>query len=645
MLRHAPPLFSRRSGFFLSQTRNLSLSQRQRRGESETWTKLQGGGGDAAWRVSHSHKNVLLDVVPGPAAKDAPRNALLLAARAAKDQLMVMFLPKGYPRSVSSDYLPYTTWHFAHSTLGTVTGTLSTQALLHALGLGAATSAGLAATTNWLIKDGFGLLGGVLYAGSVATKFDDQPKRFRFLSAGLIQLSCFLELLTPLLPHLFVPIASISNIGKNIGWLASSASRASIHRGFTLTDNLGDVTAKSGAQSTMAGLLGTVCGIGISYLIGYSDPITLMNVFVPLSVLNMACCYRSNHAVITKSLNVERGEIALEKYVKEVAAGRVGALRRSDGACVHNPNEIADSLILPLLNVSQRESFVLRYESVLGLNVLLEPSLVRHAESLEPRMLQRLFDGQDANQYRMMLSRKEVSYLAHHFGANRNVTEKEALKHVLPTDWRVCLWFLESSKSGDHFKAFYHSCIARRVFLDRVERMDARTLEDFGAVQREFQQAVLETRAVVEETFEDLVAVMHTSLADALLKGLSQQLRSFRSLLTSTLAKSATTGTAAAKTIDMAVFDFMKHEKVSFTQAVANMQATLPEGVALRVRYLDTKLNINSARLTRGGASEVAVLGEFDAYFEACFFLGVSMDADNLMAPLIRASKKLDPGR
>ncbi|KAJ3060134.1 hypothetical protein HDU98_003864 [Podochytrium sp. JEL0797] len=92
----------------------------------------------------------------------------------------------------------------------------------------------------------------------------------------------------------------------------------------------------------------------------------------------------------------------------------------------------------------------------------------------------------------------------------------------------------------------------------------------------------------------------HPSLADALLKGLSQQLRSFRSLLTSTLAKSATTGTAAAKTIDMAVFDFMKHEKVSFTQAVANMQATLPEGVALRVRYLDTKLNINSARLASG---------------------------------------------
>lgn len=42
---------------------------------------------------------------------------------------------------------------------------MSTQALLQALGMGAGVSIGLAATTNWIIKDGFGLLGGLIYAG------------------------------------------------------------------------------------------------------------------------------------------------------------------------------------------------------------------------------------------------------------------------------------------------------------------------------------------------------------------------------------------------------------------------------------------------------------------------------------------------
>jgi hypothetical protein len=35
---------------------------------------------------------------------------------------------------------------------------------------------GLAATTNWIIKDGFGLLGGVLYAGLMGSRFDAAPK-------------------------------------------------------------------------------------------------------------------------------------------------------------------------------------------------------------------------------------------------------------------------------------------------------------------------------------------------------------------------------------------------------------------------------------------------------------------------------------
>jgi hypothetical protein len=69
---------------------------------------------------------------------------------------------------------------------------------------------------------------------------------YRFLASGLIQASSLFELLAPLYPGGFLLIASVSNIGKNIGWLATSATRASMNRGLTKEDNLGDVTAKSG---------------------------------------------------------------------------------------------------------------------------------------------------------------------------------------------------------------------------------------------------------------------------------------------------------------------------------------------------------------------------------------------------------------
>ena len=89
-----------------------------------------------------------------------------------------MFLPKNYPNSVSDDYMKFTTFQFVQSVTGTIAGTISTQAMLHALGLGAGASMGMAATTNWIIKDGFGLLGGVIYAGLMGSKFDASPKVF-----------------------------------------------------------------------------------------------------------------------------------------------------------------------------------------------------------------------------------------------------------------------------------------------------------------------------------------------------------------------------------------------------------------------------------------------------------------------------------
>ncbi len=85
-----------------------------------------------------------------------------------------------------------------------------------------------------------------MFAAKVNTRFDSHPKRFRFWANLLIQFSNFLELLTPLYPGMFLALASISNIGKNIGWLATSATRAAMNHSLTREDNLGDVTAKSG---------------------------------------------------------------------------------------------------------------------------------------------------------------------------------------------------------------------------------------------------------------------------------------------------------------------------------------------------------------------------------------------------------------
>ncbi|ORZ36603.1 vitamin B6 photo-protection and homoeostasis-domain-containing protein [Catenaria anguillulae PL171] len=226
--------------------------------------------------------------------------------------IVATFFPANYPLSVAPGYLRYTQWSFIHSVAGTVTGVLSMQSLLFAIGLGAG-SIPLAAALNWIIKDGLGQLGGVLYASFMGEKFDSEPKRLRLTAAAAMQAASFLELLTPLFPHLFLPIASISNVGKNVAWLASSATRAQINQTFALHDNLGDITGKAGSQATAAGVVGTGLGVIISSQVGH-DFLPILATFVPFSALTLWSVVQSNNAVVTRTLNAQRLDLILQKW-------------------------------------------------------------------------------------------------------------------------------------------------------------------------------------------------------------------------------------------------------------------------------------------------------------------------------------------
>ncbi|CAH1759390.1 5128_t:CDS:2 [Entrophospora sp. SA101] len=267
----------------------------------------------------------------------------------AKQYSISVFMPKGYPDSVTKNYWGFVKWQFYHNVAGSVT-VLSTQSLLYAMGLGAK-SIPLAAALNWIIKDGLGQLGGVIYAAVISDRFDSEPKRHRFQATVAMQLSSLLELLAPLWPGMFLIIASISNIGKNISWLASSATRAQMHKTFALRENLGDITGKSGSQTTAAGLLGTALGVVISVIITkYYYPamialdatanslitsiqpiIPIFIAFIPSSIFNIYGSYRSSLYVTTSTLNIPQ--------------------------------------------ISHKETFVRKYKSPFNIPLLIEPAL------------------------------------------------------------------------------------------------------------------------------------------------------------------------------------------------------------------------------------------------------------------------------
>ncbi|KCV70424.1 hypothetical protein, variant [Fonticula alba] len=233
------------------------------------------------------------------------------------------------------------------------------QALLFAMGLTGSTNAidipqdavlPLAATLNWILKDGLGQLGGVIYAAVSARSFDSEPKRQRFASGGVwLPAATLLECTAPLAAPvgLFVPLAALAGAMKNVSWIATSAARAQLHRTMTATrrtalpgshtsggegtadgvaQNLGDVTAKAGAQTTSAATIGTGVGVGAGAIVqwlassfettfalstGQAVSAATLAVCAPLLVLSTYALFRSNACVVLDNLDEQRFRLAI----------------------------------------------------------------------------------------------------------------------------------------------------------------------------------------------------------------------------------------------------------------------------------------------------------------------------------------------
>lgn len=218
------------------------------------------------------------------------------------NKLISFFLPKGYPQSIEKGYSSYAIYQSFGYIFSTASSVLSTQSLLYALGLGEG-SIPLAATLNWIIKDGLGQLGGVIFASLINNQFDQNPKKWRMISSISMDISSFIELLTPLAPKYFILLASIANIGKNISYLSASASRVAIHKSFTIHENLADLTAKTGSQTILSSLIGTSLGIFLSTTINNSYTLNCFT-FTLCSLLHLSCNYLSLNYVTIKTLNL-----------------------------------------------------------------------------------------------------------------------------------------------------------------------------------------------------------------------------------------------------------------------------------------------------------------------------------------------------
>jgi hypothetical protein len=107
-----------------------------------------------------------------------------LTTQQATARLKALFLPDGYPSSVTDDYLAYQLWTVPAHITGWLSHSLTTSSLLKAVGISAgplgATAA--AAAIKWILKDGIGAMGRYLVGGRLGLEFDADPRRWRMVA-------------------------------------------------------------------------------------------------------------------------------------------------------------------------------------------------------------------------------------------------------------------------------------------------------------------------------------------------------------------------------------------------------------------------------------------------------------------------------
>ncbi|XP_014346852.1 RUS1 family protein C16orf58 homolog isoform X1 [Latimeria chalumnae] len=230
-----------------------------------------------------------------------------------------VFLPQGFPESVSEDYLTYQLWDTVQAFASSITGTLATQAVLRGVGVGDSTATIVGATVTWILKDGTGMVGRILFAWLKGSKLDCDAKKWRLFADILNDVAIFMEIVAPAFPACFTLIICVSGVFKSIVGVAGGATRAALTAHQARRDNMADVSAKDGSQETLVNLAGLLVSLVLVPVV--TDNIALTYVlYLLFTTLHLYANYRAVRGVVMETLNQTRLNILTNHFLRE---GRV----------------------------------------------------------------------------------------------------------------------------------------------------------------------------------------------------------------------------------------------------------------------------------------------------------------------------------
>ncbi|KAH8249579.1 hypothetical protein KR032_010645 [Drosophila birchii] len=244
--------------------------------------------------------------------------------------LQKIFLPKGYPDSVSEDYAAYQVWDTAQAFCSTICGTLCTHAILKGIGVGSENINAYSATVTWILKEGSGHVGRILFAWWQGSQLDVDSKKWRLRADFLNDLAMGIEIyVLPKYPHLSTQILCGSTLLKAIVGVAGGATRAALTQHHALRGNLADVASKDSSQETCVNLVASFVGLYLLSLI--KSQTVLYTIFYVVVSLHLYANLKAVRAVCLRTFNESRYLIALEEFFRSsrmLSPQQVNAMER-----------------------------------------------------------------------------------------------------------------------------------------------------------------------------------------------------------------------------------------------------------------------------------------------------------------------------
>lgn len=252
-----------------------------------------------------------------------------------------LFLPSGYPGSVGEGYLAYQIFDSLQGICSYLRGVVATSAVLMAAGVGDAEASAMSAAVNWALRDGTGMVGGLLFSYAASAQFDSYVKEYRLFADVINDVGLTLDMLAPYAGRgRVLYVSSLATICKTMCGMAAGATKGSITHHFAIHGNMADLNSKESTQETLVSLLGMIFGIGLARYLhalekrGCGDGNCAISkeeeciangtakfiswaIFIFLTIVHVWANYLGVKILRLRTLNRERAEVTLKNCIDE----------------------------------------------------------------------------------------------------------------------------------------------------------------------------------------------------------------------------------------------------------------------------------------------------------------------------------------